>query len=135
VLAEPGPAPVWSPDGQWILVAHDGLTLVSADGSGLSRRVTNESMACAFARAEPLLYCIRGDYAPIPLGDYAFVVLDFDGNDVRSVPVPPALRPVSGLTPGLRLSPTTDGLGLTYSVETMSQTLWLVEGLDTVELP
>jgi dipeptidyl aminopeptidase/acylaminoacyl peptidase len=135
-LAPPGHAPIWSPDGEWILVvAADGLTLVSADGSGRSRHLTDETMACAFADSEPLLYCIRGDYAPIPLGEYALVVLDFEGRDVRSSPLPAAYRPVTGISPGLRLSPTPDRRGVTYAIESVSRTLSLVEGLYEMPLP
>ena len=127
-------APIWSPDGRWVLAAHEGLTLVSVDGEP-SRRLASEAMPCAFADREPLLYCIRGSLGTLPLGDYALVELDFDGNVRRASPIQPAYRPVSQLTPGIRLSPTPDGLGITYSVEDVARNLWLVEGLDSVELP
>ncbi len=127
------PAPIWSPDGKWILVGHRGLTLVSADGEA-SRMVTSETMPCAFAEHEPLLYCIRGSLGPIPMGEYALVELDFDGNVHRTSPIPAAYRPVSQLAPGIRLSPTPDRRGVSYSVATGSLTLWLVEGLETVNL-
>jgi hypothetical protein len=130
----PGPAPLWSPDGRWILVAHEGLTLVPVDGTP-PRSLGSEAMPCAFADSEALLYCIRGSLGAIRLGDYALVVLDFEGNEIRSAPLPPAYRPASQLSPGLRLSPTPDRLGLTYSVENVSQTLWLVDGLDRMPLP
>jgi DNA-binding winged helix-turn-helix (wHTH) protein len=128
-MAPLGPAPVWSPDGQWVLVAHEGLTLVPVDGTP-PRSLGSEAMPCAFADTEPLLYCIRGSLGAIRRGEYFLVVLDLDGNEIRSVPLPAALRPVSGLSPGIRLSPTPDRLGLTYSVESTAQNLWLVEGLD-----
>jgi DNA-binding winged helix-turn-helix (wHTH) protein/Tol biopolymer transport system component len=127
------PVPIWSPDGQWILVAHEGLTLVSADGA-TSRNLVSEVMPCAFAETEPLLYCIRG--SPLPVGEHALIVLDLEGNVVRTIDfLPAAYRPASPLGPGIRLSPTPDRLGVTFSVENVSQTLWLVEGLDRVPLP
>jgi DNA-binding winged helix-turn-helix (wHTH) protein len=127
-------APIWSPDSRWILVPHEGLTLFSLGGEP-TRKLGTEAMPCAFADSEPLLYCIRGSLGAIPLGDYALVELDFDGNVRRSRTIPPSYRPVSALTPGLRLSSTPDRRGVTYSVEEVSRTLWLVEGLDQVKLP
>jgi hypothetical protein len=133
-LAESVPAPIWSPDGRWILVASEGLTLSSLDGEP-SRTLGTQAMPCAFADGEPLLHCVRGNLGPIPRGDYALVELDFDGNVRRTRSIPPAYRPASPVGPGIRLSPTPDGLGVTYSVEEVSRTLWLVEGLDQVRLP
>jgi DNA-binding winged helix-turn-helix (wHTH) protein len=133
-LAGNNPAPIWSPDGRWVLVPHEGLTLYSLDG-GASRRLGTEAMPCAFADNEPLLHCIRGSLGALPLGDYALVELDFDGNIRRTRSIPPAYRPVAAPGPGIRLSPTPDRLGVTYSVEEVSMTLWLVEGLDHVRLP
>jgi hypothetical protein len=43
--------------------------------------------------------------------------------------------PVSPFNPGLRLSWTPDRAGLTYAVGKPTQNLYLLEGLDTVELP
>jgi hypothetical protein len=132
---EPSPlAPIWSPDGSSILIGHEGLTLLSADGS-TSRTLSSEQMPCAFAESRPLLHCIRGSLGVLPLGEYAVVELDFDGNIGNARRIPPAYRPISQLTPGLRLSPTPDRLGLTYSVESVSRTLLLVEGLDQLTLP
>jgi DNA-binding winged helix-turn-helix (wHTH) protein/Tol biopolymer transport system component len=127
-------APIWSPDGRWVLVAHDGLTLLSLYGEP-SRKLGTEAMPCAFADGEPLLHCIRGNLGAIPVGEYALLELDFDGNVRRARTLPPAYRPVSAVEPGIRLSPTPDRRGVTYSVEEVSRTLWLVEGLDRVTLP
>jgi len=130
----PAPPPIWSPDGEWILAAHQGLSLVAADGR-TSRNIGAEAMPCAFAPAEPLLHCIRGSPGPIQVGEYALVTLDFDGKPVAERPLPPQWRPASQLTPGIRLSPTPDRLGVTYSIAASSGTLWLVEGLDRIQLP
>ena len=129
------PVPIWSPDGNWILITHQGLTLVSADGSQPSRNLGSESMPCAFADHEPLLYCIRGSLGVLPLGEYALVEMDLQGNELGSRALPPELRPASPLSAEIRLSLTPDRLGVTYSVESVSRTLWLVEGLDKVPLP
>ena len=43
--------------------------------------------------------------------------------------------PAANVRPGLRLSPTFDGTGLTYSVRRSEENLWLMEGLATVDLP
>ncbi len=133
-LATNPPAPIWSPDGEWILTTHNGLTLVRTDGSQEARNIGNESMPCAFGATDPVLYCIRGN-PTMQLGDYALVELDLDGREMRSRSLPPGLRPLTPLEPGIRLSPTPDRLGITYSVGSVSQTLWLIEGLDGIRLP
>ena len=68
------------------------------------------------------------------MGEYALVTLDLAGNVLDEHSLPPTLRPLSALTPGIRLSPTPDGLGVTYSVASGLQTLWLAEGLDRIQL-
>jgi DNA-binding winged helix-turn-helix (wHTH) protein/Tol biopolymer transport system component len=132
-LATPGsPAPIWSSDGNWILVPNSGMTLVSADGK-TKRDLRIENSACTFADDEPLLYCVR-DTMPSP--EHPLVKLDLHGNVLDTVvTLPRALMPSSPFGPGLRLSLTPDRSRVTYSVERTTQSLFLMEGLDTVELP
>jgi hypothetical protein len=110
------------------------MLLVSTDGK-TTRDLGLENSLCAFARSEELLYCIRelAGVAPQPL---PFVAVDFDGKLVRTMgSLPPRDRPTSSVNPGLHLSPTPKGDGLTYSIGDRSQALWLMEGLDKVKLP
>jgi hypothetical protein len=127
--------PVWSPDGEWILVADRGMKLVSPDGTTV-RELGIENAPCTFAREEPSIYCLR---AAQPDGRRPFVALDFDGKIVKvagSVPV--AREPSSSAgpsAPGLTLSLTPDGSRVTFATRTVSQNLWLMEGLSQVALP
>jgi hypothetical protein len=129
------PLPVWSPDGAWLLASSGGrMFLLSADGK-TRRDLGLGSALCAFARYEELLYCIR-DIARVALQPLPFVAVDFDGKVVRTIAsLPPGYTPRSPFGPGYRLSPTPDGRGLTYSIGSASQALWLMEGLDKVRLP
>ena len=131
--------PVWSPDGEWILLPSHGL-LVRADGTG-TRKLGIEidfdmeprSAACAFAAKEPLLYCLRPAQSD---GQHPLVVLNFDGELVQTIGyVSPEDMPATGIRPGLRLSPTPDGTGVTYAVSKMAENLQLMDGLSSVPLP
>ena len=121
--------PVWSPDGQWILLPDAGI-LVSADGT--RHELGTKGVGCTFSKTQPLLYCLQ------PQGDerHWLVELDFDGRLVRSIgPVSQENLPATGLRPGLRLSLTPDGTGVTYSISKISESLQLLEGLADLELP
>ena len=119
----------WSPDGEWILDLNRGV-LLSADGER-TRALGVENRACAFASTE-LLYCFR---PPRSDGLFRLVATDFDGNVVRDIgAVARENLPGANVGPGLRLSPTFDGTGLTYSVRRSEENLWLMEGLATVDL-
>jgi dipeptidyl aminopeptidase/acylaminoacyl peptidase len=126
------PGPIWSSDGEWILVPNDGMMLVSADGK-VKRDLGIKDSACTFAGDELLLYCVL-DTSPVE--KHPLVVLDLEGNVVRTImEFSRADAPVSPFNPGLRLSWTPDRAGLTYAVGKPTQNLYLLEGLDTVELP
>ena len=121
----------WSPDGEWILDLNRGV-LLSADGES-TRALGVENRACAFASTD-LLYCFRRPRSDGGL--FQLVATDFDGNVVRDIgAVAPENLPGANVGPGLRLSPTFDGKGLTYSVRRSEENLWLMEGLATVDLP
>lgn len=105
------------------------MKLVSADGA-TTLSLGIESSMCTFAHSEAMVYCIR---ARQDNGAHAFVAVDFEGNIVRQIGrVAPEHLPASSLNPGLRLSPTPDGSGVTYAVGRMSQNLWLMDGLSAV---
>jgi Tol biopolymer transport system component/DNA-binding winged helix-turn-helix (wHTH) protein len=131
--------PVWSPDGEWILLPSHGL-LVAADGTGTRKLgieidfdVEPRSAACAFAAKEPLLYCLQPAQSD---GQHPLVMLKFDGELVRTIGyVSPEDMPATGVRPGLRLSPTPDGTGVTYAVSKMAENLQLMDGLSSVPLP
>lgn len=122
--------PVWSPDGQWILLPDAGI-LVSADGTE-RRDLGTKGVGCTFAKTQPLLYCLQ------PQGDgrHSLAELDLDGRLVRLIgPVSQENLPATALRPGLRLSLTPDGTGVTYSINKVSESLQLLEGLTDLELP
>jgi DNA-binding winged helix-turn-helix (wHTH) protein/Tol biopolymer transport system component len=127
-------APIWSPDGQWVLVPGRTMTLLSV-ADKTTRDLGIELSPCAFAATEPLLYCIRGP-EPLSSADHSLVAIDFDGSVVRTIGRVPVLDlPRSELGPGVQLSPTPDRRGVTFSVLRSSQDLWMLDGLDKVELP
>jgi DNA-binding winged helix-turn-helix (wHTH) protein/Tol biopolymer transport system component len=128
-------SPVWSPDGAWLLAwSGNRMLLVSADGK-TTRDLGLENALCAFARSEDLLYCIR-EVTGIALQPLPFVAVDFYGKVVRTIgSLAPKDMPSSPVNPGLRLSPTPNGDGLTYSIGNRSQALWILEGLDKIKLP
>ena len=105
--------PVWSPDGAWILDPNRGV-LLSADGNGTRRELgSRQWLVCAFAPADPLFYLgVRQERRPHPSSQS-----DIDGNVVRTIgALAPEYTPAANVRPGLRLSPTVDGMGLTYSI-------------------
>lgn len=122
----PSVVPLWSPDGDWILVADQGMKLVPTNG-GNPRSLGIENAPCAFAETGQLLYCIR---APSPNGEHPFVALNFEGEVVRVIGnISSEDFPATPLNPSLRLSLTPDGSGVTYAVRSSSQDLWLMDGI------
>jgi class 3 adenylate cyclase/Tol biopolymer transport system component len=123
--------PVWSPNGEWILVPERGI-LVAADGS-MMRRDLGGPAPCAFAPTEPELYCIQ----PPSDGQFLVVVRDFEGRVGRTLGLltSETLPRAALMPPRHRLSPMPDGTGLTYSVGSTRQDLWLMEGLADISLP
>jgi DNA-binding winged helix-turn-helix (wHTH) protein/Tol biopolymer transport system component len=126
-------APIWSPDNRWLLFPNRArMTLLSLHDM-TTRDLGIAPAACAFSDVEPLLNCILGTQAA---DDWSLVALDLHGQPVRSIGrIARADLPTTPLSPGLRLSPTPDGLGVTYSVVRQQENLWLMEGLDRIELP
>ena len=54
------PLPIWSPDGNRLLVSNRGRLLLLSVDDKTTRDLEVENVPCVFARTEPLLYCIRG---------------------------------------------------------------------------
>jgi DNA-binding winged helix-turn-helix (wHTH) protein/Tol biopolymer transport system component len=121
--------PVWSTDGRWILFDDDGLKLIAADGSE-TRELGVKDALCTFARAPELLYCIE-----IAAGKGNLVTRSFDGAARVVSSVAQEHWPAASGSPGLRLSLTPDGEGVTYSVGSARVQLLLAEGLADVPLP
>ncbi len=126
--------PIWSADGEWILVAERSLKLVSADGKTI-RELPIEGSPCGFYHTEALIYCLRASAD----GLRSLVALDFDGaivDIIGSVADERAPRTSAGpLAPSLTLSLTPDGSRVTYSLANQSSSLWLMEGLSRAALP
>jgi hypothetical protein len=124
-------SPIWSPDGRWVLAPGHTMTLLSMEDKK-PRDVGTGSSPCAFAATGQLLYCIRKTTGFDP----DLVTVDFNGEIVRTIGrVPLADTPTARFGPGVQLSPTPDRRGVTYSVYRPSKGLWVLEGLDKIELP
>jgi hypothetical protein len=125
-------APLWSPQGDWILVADGGMKLVSADGK-ITRPLGIEESACTFAHKEPLLYCVRDTR---PVESHPVVKIDLHGNILDTITtLSRADAPDNGFVPGLGLSLDPDGTAATYSVARVTQSLFLLDGLDRIDWP
>jgi len=123
--------PEWSPDGNWILFDDDGLRLTAADGSE-TRDLGVTDALCTFARTPETLYCIDNAYG---VGERKVVVRRFDGTTQIMGTLAMEHWPVSPVSPGLRLSLTPDGDGVTYSVRSQRVQLLLADGLADVPRP
>jgi hypothetical protein len=122
--------PVWSPDGRWILFDDDGIKLTPADG-GPPRDLGVKDAVCTFARAPELLYCIEG----LSSGPSKLVERGFDGSARVVGAVAREHLPQTSASPGLRLSLTPDGEGLTFGAGVLRVELLLGDGLDKIPLP
>jgi len=123
--------PEWSPDGRWILFDDDGLKLIAADG-GEPRDLGVKDALCVFARTPDMLYCIEHASG---LGERKLVSRSFDGTTEVVGSLAMEHRPDSPVSPGLRLSLTPDGEGVTYSIRNRRVQLLLADGLDSLPLP
>jgi DNA-binding winged helix-turn-helix (wHTH) protein/Tol biopolymer transport system component len=124
-------APIWSPDGRWILFDDDGLNLIAADGSE-TRDLKVGNALCAFAHEPEQLHCIDN----VSSGDRTLVSRSFGGTTrvVGSLGTPDNW-PVASGGPALRMTLTADGEHLTYSAGTPRVRLLLLEGLQHVPRP
>lgn len=132
-------APVFSPDGHWILYEDDGLKLLSSVGAE-TRELGLRYAVCAFASRGEILYCVRNIASYLPPSELALpttvVAVDFGGRVVREIATLTRTdAPAPSANGTLRLAMTPDAKGISYAVERGSARLLLVEGLDTVPPP
>jgi Tol biopolymer transport system component len=126
-------APVWSPDGAWILYEDAGLKLISADGA-TTRDLRIADAVCTFARNGEALYCLQDLRAPG--AQLQLFTVNLLGEERRVIgSVARAYAPAVLLAQGMRLTLAPDGNSLTYSIGKFVDNLWLLGGLDTVPLP
>lgn len=117
-----GWVPVWSPTGDWILTAADGVKLISPDGKTERQLSSAPATVCAFSRDGATVYCIRsGKLVSMPVAG---------GAEKDIAPIAPANTPASLLTPSLRMTLTPDGKSLTYSIVKTTQNLWMLSGIE-----
>ncbi|HUB78383.1 MAG TPA: protein kinase [Bryobacteraceae bacterium] len=113
--------PVWSPDGDWILL---GETLYSADGKTSRSLGEHHSEGYAFSQDGKLVYGMR----PGEGGETLFSVDVASGKEKIVGSVGPEYRPHSNLNPGVRLSLAPDGKSIAYGAGRFTDSLWMLEG-------
>ena len=125
--------PLWSPSGEWILHADDGVKLISPDGMTTREMSSTNGGAYTFSADGQTIYGLRQVGADQP-GLELFSVSVDGGPEKTIASLAQEYRPVNTLIPALRLSLTPDGKGVTYSTVKQTSDLWLMDGLDTVAL-
>jgi Tol biopolymer transport system component len=125
--------PVWSPTGEWILHADDGVKLISPDGKTTRDISATNATAYTFSADGKTIYGIRQAAAGDRLDLFSVSVNGGPEKVIGSLGL--EYLPVSLLNPGLRLSLTPDGKSITYGIVKRTSNLWLMDGLDTVPRP
>lgn len=114
--------PVWSPAGDWILHSEGGVKLISSDGKTERQLSGKPATVCAFSRDGATVYCIReGNFVSMPTAG---------GPEKRIGSISVANRPISMVTPSLRMTLTPDGKSFTYSILKQSSNLWMLSGIE-----
>jgi len=114
--------PVWSPDGDWIVL---GENLYSADGKTVRSLGEHHSEGYVFSPDGKRLYGLRpgGD------GEALFSVEVSTGAEKVIGDVGADHRPKSDLNPATRLSLAPDGKSLAYGTGKFKQNLWMLDGV------
>jgi Tol biopolymer transport system component len=113
--------PIWSPDGDWILI---GESLYSPDGKTVRSLGEHRSLAYAFSADGKLLYGLR----PGDNGETLFSLDVASGAEKIVGNVGKEYFPRSNLNPTARFSLAPDGKSIAYGVGNFKDNLWLLEG-------
>jgi Tol biopolymer transport system component len=118
--------PDWSPDGEWLSFRDaSGWNLISEDGQIVKRLKGVSTPYLTFSKDGKRLYGIR-------LADGKTTLFSFDPETLKSADIRELgndLAPSSNYWPGVRLSLSPDGKGITYAISNAAKSdLWLLEG-------
>ena len=113
--------PVWSPDGNWILL---GENLYSADGKSVHSLGQHHSEGYAFSPDGKKVFGLR----PGEGGETLFAVDVVSGAEKIIGGIGAEYRPRSNLNPGMRFSLAPDGKSIAFGVGSFKNSLWMFEG-------
>jgi Tol biopolymer transport system component len=116
-----GDVPDWSPSGEWIVM---GDRLISADGSTVRELPKTGSPSLTFSRDGKLLYGVRHEAD----AEILFALDVASGAQKTLGKLAPEFRPLSDLSPAIRLSLSPDGNSLAYAAATSRSNLWMLTG-------
>jgi Tol biopolymer transport system component len=112
--------PVWSPDGEWILL---GESLYSSDGKTVRSLGEHHSEGYAFSRDGKRVYGLR------PAGGETLFAVDVaTGAETAIGAVGKEYQPGASLNPAMRFTLSPDGKSIAYAVGKFHDNLWMLEG-------
>ncbi len=113
--------PVWSPDGNWIVLDE---SLYSSDGQTVRSLGKHRSEGYVFAPDGKRVYGMRQDAD----GETLFTVDVATGSEKVVGTIPREYHPRSNLNPAMRFSLAPDGKSIVYGAGKFSANLWMLEG-------
>ena len=121
--------PLWSPLGNWILYADEGVKLISPDGKMVRQLSPTTAVAYAFSADGQTIYGIRRR----PPTDWSYSPVSLAGGTEKTIrSFGREHLPATLGGPATRLSLDPDGKSLTFSTNKSTSTLWMIEGLNGV---
>jgi dipeptidyl aminopeptidase/acylaminoacyl peptidase len=123
--------PEWSPDGRWILfldrAADARWTLISPDAKTVRPYGLPDAVAMTFSADSAHLYGIRSGN-----NRHSLLSVDLASKQTKVIgDIGPDFVPRSHFTPGVRLSLSPDGQHLLWPAYRASNSLWMLEGLES----